>query len=89
MLLADIGESGQARLQGAVAALAGDGLSHEIASLYALRAGLGEVIPGPIDEAKLAPAFLENPAARAVVAGSRAALLALRAALAASAAADP
>jgi hypothetical protein len=81
MLLAEIGESGQARLEGAVAQVAGPGLGHEIATAYATRAGLGTIVPGAIDEATSAPSFLESSAARAVVAGSRAALASMRAAL--------
>jgi hypothetical protein len=81
MLVAEIGEAGQARLGDAKAALAGDGLAHAIAAAYASRAGVGSVVAGPLDEAALAPAFLEEPSARAVVAGSRAALASLRAAL--------
>ena len=82
MLLAEIGQTGQERLEKAVAALAGDGLCHEIATSYAVRAGIGRVVPGTIDETHLAPSFVRGSATRAVVAGSRAALLALRAALA-------
>jgi hypothetical protein len=81
ILVAEIGEAGQARLADAVSPVSGDGLAHEIATAYASRAGVGSVVPGPLDEAALAPAFLEDPAARAVVAGSRAALASLRAAL--------
>jgi hypothetical protein len=81
MLVAEIGDAGQARLEGAVAHLSGDGLGHEIAAAYAARAGIGQVLPGPIDEAALAPSFIESPAARAMVAGSRSALAAIRAAL--------
>jgi hypothetical protein len=79
--LVEIGESGQARLEGGVAAVLGEGLCHEIATAYAARAGIGRLVAGTIDEAKLAPPFLENATARAVVAGSRAALSCLRAAL--------
>lgn len=81
MLLAEIGEKGQRLLAAATADLAGVGLDHEVAEAYARRAGIGDVVPGAIDGA-LAPSFLENPAARAVVAGSRAALSAIRFALA-------
>jgi hypothetical protein len=81
MLLAEIGEEGQARLERAAMDLGGEGLAHEIAAAYALRAGAGRVGPGSIDEAALAPAFVEHGPARAVVAGSRAALAAMRSAL--------
>jgi len=81
MMLAEIGEAGQAKLTGAVVALRGAGLAHEIATSYAERAGVGQVVDGPIDEAALAPDFLRHAATRAVVAGSRAALSAVRVAL--------
>jgi len=81
MLLAEIGEEGQRRLGAAVAAVAGPGLRHEIATSYARRAGIGDVAAGTVDESALAPSFLELPATRAVVAGSRAALSVLRAAV--------
>jgi hypothetical protein len=86
MLLAEIGEQGQRRLGEGVAAVAGAGLAHEIAAAYARRAGIGHVAPGPVEELQLAPPFLEHDAPRAVVAGSRAALAALRAILGATAA---
>lgn len=79
-LLAEIGESGQARIESGVAAVGGTGLAHEIASAYATRAGIGRVVDGPLAEG--CPAWVEDDAARAVVAGSRAALAALRAVLA-------
>jgi hypothetical protein len=81
MLLAEIGEAGQRRLGAATAAVAGDGLAHEIAVSYATRAGIGRVVPGSIDERALAPSFVENSATRAMVTGSRSALAALRDAL--------
>jgi len=81
MLVGEIGQAGQARIARAAAPLSGVGLCHEIAVSYAERAGVGSVTPGAIDEASLAPSFLTNAAARAVVAGSRAALASLRAAL--------
>jgi len=82
MLLAEIGQKGQERLEKGVARLAGEGLCHEIATSYASRAGIGCVLPGSIDIEALTPSFVRGTATRAVVAGSRAALLALRAALA-------
>jgi hypothetical protein len=81
MLLAEIGERGQARLEEAVARVGGDGLCHQIAASYAARAGIGQILLGPIDETELAPSFLEHGATRAVVAGARAALASLRAAI--------
>jgi hypothetical protein len=79
MLVAEIGEAGQARLEMATAHLAGEALANEVAAAYALRAGMS-VERGSVDDG-LAPAFLVVPAARAVVAGSRAALAALRSGL--------
>jgi molybdopterin/thiamine biosynthesis adenylyltransferase len=81
VLVAEIGEAGQVRLKAATARLAGAGLAHEIATAYAARAGIGAVEPGPVDEAALAPEFLKLSAARAVLAGSRAALAAIREAI--------
>jgi hypothetical protein len=81
VLLAEIGESGQARIESGVAAIGGAGLAHDIATAYATRAGIGRVVDGPLEPRVLAPAFVEEEAARAVVAGSRAALAALRAVL--------
>jgi len=89
MLLAEIGEDGQRRLGAATAAVTGDGLAHEIAASYATRAGIGRLVTGSIDERALAPSFLENNAARALVAGSRSALAALRDALGVGSAAKP
>jgi hypothetical protein len=80
MLVAEIGDAGQARLEASTALVAGEGLAHEVAAAYASRAGIGKVERGPVDDG-LAPAFLVEPAARAVVAGSRAALASIRAAL--------
>jgi hypothetical protein len=81
ILVAEIGEAGQARIEVATVALSGPGLAHEIACTYAERAGVSRIVPGLIDEREKAPTFLENATARAVVAGSRAALAALRSAL--------
>jgi hypothetical protein len=78
MLVAEIGEAGQARLQAATFPLVGKGLLYEIACAYATRGGVGSLAPGALDEASLVPAFVENPAARSMVAGSRAALAAMR-----------
>ena len=89
MLLAEIGEDGQRRLGAATAALAGEDLAHEIAATYAARAGIGRIAPGPIDERALAPWFLEHAAPRALVAGSRSALAALRDALGVGTGAKP
>src|SRR5262249_3284771 len=80
IMLVEIGEDGQSRLEGPTATVGGDGLAHEVAEAYARRAGIERIERGTID-GRLAPAFLENAAARAVVAGSRAALAVMRAAL--------
>ena len=82
LLLVEIGENGQRLLEAASADLGGGGLDHEVAVAYATRAGIGNIGSGAID-GTLAPSFLENSAARAMVAGSRAALSAMRTALAA------
>jgi len=81
MRLAEVGEAGQLRLGAATAAVDGEGLKHEIATAYARRAGVGIIVPGEVDDSYLAPSFLQHEAPRAVVAGSRAALACLRAAL--------
>jgi hypothetical protein len=81
MIVAEVGEDGQSRLEAATAALDGDGLAHAIAREYAARAGVGTIVAGAFDESRLAPSFVENSAARSVVAGSRAALAAMRAVL--------
>jgi adenylyltransferase/sulfurtransferase len=83
LLLPEIGASGQARLAAREAAVGGDGLAHEVASRYATGAGFGGVAAGPIDVGDLAPADLvESAAAREVLAGARAALRAMRIAVA-------
>ena len=81
MRLVEVGEEGQRRLGNAMAAVAGEGLKHEMATDYARRAGIGGIAAGEVDESCLAPSFIEHAAPRAVVAGSRAALAALREAL--------
>ena len=88
MRLAEVGEEGQRRLGDALAAVDGEGLKHEMATAYARRAGVGGIAAGEVDESCLAPSFIEHAAPRAVVAGSRAALAALRDALFGKAGAD-
>jgi hypothetical protein len=79
ILLPEIGEAGQARLAQACAAVGGPSLAHEVAGLYARGAGFADVVPGTIDVDALAPAALvSTPAARALLAGSRAALAEIR-----------
>jgi hypothetical protein len=82
VLLPEIGQAGQARIQAAAAAVGGgSSLSHEVAELYARAAGFREISPGSIDVDVLAPlAEVRSPAAREVLAGARAALAAVRAA---------
>ena len=78
ILLAEIGESGQRAIAEAPAKLGGSSGAHDVARLYAERAGFrrfeassGELEPG-IDEAAIV-----TPAAREVLAGVRAALRAM------------
>jgi len=79
VLLPEIGEAGQGRIGAATASVAGDGMAHEIAVRYAEAAGFRAVAAGPVDVEALAPASLvTSPAARAVLAGARAALAELR-----------
>jgi hypothetical protein len=81
-MLSEVGERGQARLAGATARVAGDGLAHEVACRYAIGAGFAGVAPGVVDLDALAPRDVVTTApAREVLAGVRAALLAMRGAL--------
>ena len=83
IVLAEIGEDGQRAIGAAEAALGGDGLAHEVASTYALRAGFAGVTPAPAPLDPGAPdAWVADPAARAVLAGSRAAVRAVSQAIA-------
>ena len=79
ILLPEIGEAGQHLLGAAAAPVGGTGLSHEVATRYALAAGFSEVTEGPADVAALAPrGVVANRAAAEVLAGSRATLRAIR-----------
>ena len=79
VLLPEIGTEGQARIGQATAAVSGISPAHQIASLYAEAAGFGATAPGSIDLDALAPLpLVSTPAAREVLAGSRAALAAIR-----------
>lgn len=79
VLLPEIGIEGQARIGQAIAAVGGPSPAHEIASLYAAGAGFASVATGTIAVDALAPAaIVASPAAREVLAGSRAALAAIR-----------
>jgi hypothetical protein len=81
-LLPEVGEGGQARLARATAEVAGPGLAHEVACLYAIGAGFSRVGPGPVYIDALAPRELvTNDPAREVLAGARAALRAMQKAL--------
>jgi len=82
VLLPEIGAEGQARFAAGTARVGGPSLAHEVAELYARGAGFQRIEPGTIDTSELAPdAITKDPAARAVCAGSRAALAAMREAL--------
>lgn len=79
MLLPEIGIEGQARIGQATAAVGGVSPAHQIATLYAAGAGFGSIAEGAIDLDTLAPrTIVPTPAAREVLAGSRAALAAIR-----------
>jgi hypothetical protein len=88
LLLPEIGEAGQRRIEASTAAVAGPAsshlpdLAHEVASRYATGAGFGGLEPGSIDVDALAPADLvTDPSAREILAGARAALAEMRRAL--------
>ena len=82
VLLPEIGAEGQRRIERSRAAVGGPGLANEVAALYALGAGFAGVDPGAVDVAALAPEHVcAAPAAREVLAGARAALAAMRAAV--------
>ncbi|HZO11619.1 MAG TPA: hypothetical protein VFB62_00120 [Polyangiaceae bacterium] len=79
ILLAELGSEGQARICAATAHVAGTTPAHAIATRYAERAGFAEVAPGELDLDTLAPeSLVKHPAARAVLAGARAALAEMR-----------
>ena len=79
VLLPEIGIEGQARIGQATAAVGGASRAHQIATLYAEGAGFGAVAEGAIDGLALAPpSIVSTPAARDVLAGSRAALAEIR-----------
>lgn len=74
VLVAGVGEAGQRRIQACEAPVAGPTLAHEVATLYVRGAGVRAITPGDIDVDALAPPTCATPEARAVLAGSRAAL---------------
>ncbi len=82
VMLKEIGEAGQRRIGEARAAVSGPTPAHAVASRYALAAGFASITEGPVDRDALAPpSIVTTPAARDVLAGSRAALGAIRAAI--------
>jgi hypothetical protein len=94
LLLKEIGPEGQAQIAAATAFVGDEGLArqaalhvdcrglaHDVAERYARGAGFGAIAEGPIDVAALAPPDVAAPSARAVLAGARAALAAMRTAL--------
>lgn len=82
ILVEGVGEPGQRAIGAAVAELAGPGLEHEVAVLYARAAGFGAIAAAsePL-EAGAPVEWVADPSARAALAGARAAARALRAAL--------
>jgi hypothetical protein len=79
ILLAEVGEEGQRRIGGGTARVGGDTAAHEIASLYARRAGCARIEPGQVGVDDSAPTSIATTLeARYVLAGARAALAELR-----------
>lgn len=75
ILLREVGRAGQLEVLGAVAHVGGDTLANRVAETFARRAGFAEVSSGEVGVEQLAPRHLVVvPAARAVLAGARAAL---------------
>lgn len=75
IILAGVGEEGQRRLAASSATVGGDSLAQRIAATYCERAGFGRVEPGSVEVEQLSPReVITEPAAREVLAGSRAAL---------------
>jgi len=82
ILLPEIGEGGQRAILAATARVASPGLAGEVAERYARGAGFGAVAAGVVDVEALAPgSIVRDQHAREVLAGARAALAALRAAI--------
>lgn len=78
VMLPELGEAGQSRLDRAVLPVGGEGLAHEVATRYALGAGAAGVVPGPLGAESRVPAWVEHEPAAGVLAGARAALAAIR-----------
>jgi proteasome lid subunit RPN8/RPN11 len=80
LMLPPFADGGQARILSSTAAVAGDSLAHAVACRYARRAGFSGTSAGEVDIDTNAPARIVTvDAARQVLAGSRAALAAIRA----------
>lgn len=73
MLVAEIGDAGQRAICAGEAAVLGPSAAHAVAERYARAAGFESFVPGEVRD-ELAPSFVVEPAARAVLSGSRAAL---------------
>lgn len=74
-----VGEAGQHAIEAALAPLGGEGFVHEVAALYATRAGFERVVEGALVVDDEVPAELcANEACRAMVAASRAVLREVR-----------
>lgn len=76
MLVVEIGHAGQRSICAGEAAVLGSTAAHRVAERYARAAGFERLVAGEVGD-DLAPSFVVEPAARAVLAGSRAALAAI------------
>ena len=75
ILLPEIGEDGQRAICAGSAPVLGPTLAHEVARLYAERAGFAELTAAPeVLESGAPPEWIETESAREVLAGARAAL---------------
>jgi len=82
MMLAEVGIAGQRAIARRVAHVAGPSGAHDVAELYARRAGFSSIVDGEIGlDPGDVPALVTTPAARMVLAGARAALAEIRRAL--------
>ncbi len=77
ILVDGIGEAGQRLVSRASAPVSGSSAAHDVAALYARRAGFAELAPGPASFDELAPEWVMAPDARDVLAGARAATRAI------------
>lgn len=78
ILVSEIGQSGQTKIERAVAELPVAAAEAEVAELYARRAGFAEVRFEPATEQLAQTWTAQSLSVRAVLAGSRCALLAIR-----------